>query len=312
MKIEHIPVLPVEVVEFLPCRDGALIVDCTLGGGGHAEAILEKITPAGFLLGIDKDIAAINAAKIKLKNRFGRQSKLIKGDFRDLGKILQKANIRAVDGILFDLGVSSLQLGLPERGFSYRFNGPLDMRMNSQARLTAAEVVNLYSEEKLATIIRDYGEERWAKRIAHFIVEARRRKPITSTRQLVEVIKAAIPASARRRGGHPAKQTFQALRIEVNDELKALEKALPEAIEVLRTGGRLAVISYHSLEDRIVKNIFKKMAQGCICPPGLPTCQCGRKPLLKIITKRPVVPSVREIAFNPRARGAKLRVAEKI
>lgn len=310
-KFEHIPVLLAEVVEYLNCRDGALVVDCTLGGGGHAAAILDKIIPAGIVIGIDKDKAAIDAAKIKLAH-FSQQILFVKGDFQDLGKILKKLNIATVDGILFDLGVSSLQLDEPERGFSYRFDAPLDMRMDTETKLTAAKVVNLYSKKELTVILRDYGEERWASRIADFICQARKRAPLSTTSQLVEVIKAAIPASARRRGGHPAKQTFQALRIEVNNELNALKKALPEMINYLRPAGRLAVISYHSLEDRIAKQVFKDLAKRDISPPGLLTYQYGRKQLIKILTRRPVTASAEEISSNPRARGAKLRVVEKL
>lgn len=310
-KIEHIPVLLAEVVEYLNCRVGALVVDCTLGGGGHAAAILDKITPTGIVIGIDKDKAAIDAAKIKLAH-FGQQTLFVKDDFQDLGKILKKLNIAGADGILFDLGISSLQLDEPERGFSYRVAAPLDMRMDIETKLTAAKVVNLYPKERLTAILRDYGEERWASRIADFICHARKRTPISTTSQLVEVIKAAIPASARRRGGHPAKQTFQAIRIEVNNELKALKKALPEAIDYLKSGGRLVVISYHSLEDRVTKQVFKDLARGCVCPQGLLTCQCGRKQLIEILTRRPVTPSTEEVSSNPRARGAKLRAVEKL
>ncbi len=237
----------------------------------------------------------------------------MKGDFADLDDLLVKAGIPYADGFLFDLGVSSPQLDLPERGFSYQEDAPLDMRMDpSSTAPDAATVVNTYSKEDLTRVIAEYGEERWASRIAEFIVAARGRRPIETTGDLVKVIKDAIPASARRKGGHPAKRTFQALRIEVNRELDALDRALRSAVRWLAPGGRVAVISYHSLEDRLTKSIFTELARGCICPPDLPVCTCGHEPVLRIVTKRPIVPTEEEIAENPRARSAKLRVAERI
>ncbi|MDO8885501.1 16S rRNA (cytosine(1402)-N(4))-methyltransferase RsmH [Candidatus Oleimmundimicrobium sp.] len=310
MKYKHIPVLPVEVLKYLKLKNGSIVVDCTLGGAGHAKAILEAIVPDGFLLGIDKDEAAINKAKDELSS-FSRQIKLIKGDFANLDDILQEAGFSKVDGILFDLGVSSYQFDFPERGFSYRYDAPLDMRMDLNQKLTAYEVINEYPEAKLTKLMKEYGEERWASRIARFIVEARKRSPIRTTFELVELIKNAIPASARRKGGHPAKRTFQALRIEVNEELTSLEKGLRGAIKHLKPGGRIMIISYHSLEDRIVKNIFKEHARGCVCPPELLVCVCGKSPTLKVLTRKPIVPTEKEMGFNPRSKSAKLRVAEK-
>jgi len=311
MKHKHIPVLLAEVVRFLNLKKGSVVVDCTLGGAGHAEVILNKIAPDGFLLGIDKDSAAIKEAEKKLA-LFGQQMKLVKGSFAKLSEILSEANLSEVDGILFDLGVSSPQFDLPERGFSYRFDAPLDMRMDLEQKMTARDVVNTYPKNKLSGVIDEYGEEKWASRIAQFIVEERNRKPIITTFELVNIIKDAIPASARRKGGHPAKRTFQALRIEVNQELVSLENGLESAIGHLKPGGRVVVISYQSLEDRIVKNIFKKYSEGCICPPQLPVCVCGKSPKIKVLTKKPIKPTREEIEINPRSKSAKLRVAEKI
>ena len=305
------PVLLAEAVEYLNCRDGAIIVDCTLGGGGHAEAILNKVTPTGFLLGIDRDDAAIDAARIRL-SAFSQHIKLVRDDFRRLIEILSTLKISAVDGILFDLGVSSFQLDEAQRGFSYRVSAPLDMRMDRREQVRAVDVVNSYPEGRLAAILRKYGEEPWAERISRFIIGARKRKPIETTEELVRIIKDAIPAGARRRGGHPAKRTFQALRIEINKELEGLERAFFDAVACLKKGGRLVVISYHSLEDRIVKNSFRQLARGCICPPTLESCQCKEEYKIRILTKKPVRPTDEEIKYNPRARSAKLRAAERL
>lgn len=305
------PVLLAEAVEYLNCRDGAIIVDCTLGGGGHAEAILNKVTPTGFLLGIDRDDAAIDAARIRL-SAFSQHIKLVRDDFRRLIEILSTLKISAVDGILFDLGVSSFQLDEAERGFSYRVSAPLDMRMDRREQVRAVDVVNSYPEDRLAAILRKYGEEPWAERISRFIIGARKRKPIETTEELVRIIKDAIPAGARRRGGHPAKHTFQALRIEINKELEGLERAFFDAVACLKKGGRLVVISYHSLEDRIAKNSFRQLARGCICPPTLESCQCKEEYKIRILTKKPVRPTDEEIKYNPRARSAKLRAAERL
>ncbi|MDY0088611.1 MAG: 16S rRNA (cytosine(1402)-N(4))-methyltransferase RsmH [Coriobacteriia bacterium] len=311
MEYRHTPVLPAEVTQHLSLHPGSIIVDCTLGGAGHAKRIADSIAPTGTLVGIDQDDAALNAAADAL--RLGRQITLMKGNFADIDRLLVEAGIAYVDGFLFDLGVSSPQLDVTERGFSYHDEAPLDMRMDPSAdTLTAAEIVNTYEETVLAQVIRDYGEERWASRIAAFIVAARARRSIETTADLVSVIKAAVPASARRGGPHPARRTFQALRIEVNHELERLESGLRAAVRWLVPGGRIVVISYHSLEDRLVKQVFQELASGCECPPQLPVCVCGKVPVVRIVTKRPIVPGRDEITSNPRARSAKMRVAEKI
>jgi 16S rRNA (cytosine1402-N4)-methyltransferase len=307
MNYEHIPVLLAEVIEYLDCKDGDIIVDCTLGGGGHAEAILNKITPAGIVIGIDKDEAAINAARIKLGS-FSQQIILVKADFFDIDEVLEDLKIKEVDGILFDLGVSSFQLDNSIRGFSYKQDAKLDMRMDQSLDISAADIVNTYSERKLTEIIKNYGEEKWASRIAKFILETRKRNEINTTNQLVDVIKAAIPASARRRGGHPARRTFQALRIEVNNELGILEKAIEKAVKFLKTGRCLIVITYHSLEDRIVKNTFKRLSEEDIYSSENSIAQYR----IKLLTKKPIRPNPQEVILNPRSRSAKLRVAKKI
>lgn len=307
MEYAHRPVLLAEVSQHIPSTERAIVVDCTLGGAGHAEAILERIAPDGLLVGIDADVAAIDAARATAA-RFGQQILFINENFRYLDRILKDLSLTAVDMVLFDLGVSSPQLDEAERGFSYRLDAPLDMRMRRHGT-SAAQVVNESSEAELASWIRRYGEERFATRIAARIVAAR---PITTTGQLAEVVKAAIPAATRRTGGHPAKKTFQAIRIATNDELGALEEGLDAAIGRLAPGGRLLVISYHSLEDRLTKTVMREATRGCVCPPDLAVCVCGNEPLLRILTKRPIVPSPREIEENPRARSAKLRVAEKV
>jgi len=307
----HKPVLPAEVLQQLNCRRGSAIVDCTLGGAGHAETILNLISPEGVLIGIDDDDAAIEAAKGRLAS-FSRQTFIYKANFANLDDVLKQAGIGQVDGFLFDLGVSSAQLDTAARGFSYNLESPLDMRMDKRAKLTAAEIVNNYDENALKEILRQYGEEKWASRIAEFIVARRSRQEIKSSGELVEIIKAAIPASARRRGGNPAKRTFQAIRIEVNHELENLKKALDSVLKWLKPGGRLVVISYHSLEDRIVKKWLRLEAKGCVCPPDIPICVCGRQSEIKILTPKPIRPTSREVADNPRAKSAKLRAGEKL
>lgn len=283
-------------------------MDGTLGGGGHSEEILKRLT-TGKLIAIDRDEEAILAAKERLKDY--KNVIYIKDNFKNIKEILRNLGIEKVDGILLDLGVSSYQLEEVERGFSYMKDAPLDMRMDKTSPFSAYDVVNRYSEKELERVIREYGEEKWASRIAKFIVEERKKGDIKTTSQLVEIIKKAIPASARRTGPHPAKRTFQAIRIEVNEELKDLDRALEDMVEVLRGKGRIAVITFHSLEDRIVKNTFKKLENPCACPPGLP-CTCGKQPVIKIITKKPILPSKEEVEENPRSRSAKLRVAEKL
>jgi 16S rRNA (cytosine1402-N4)-methyltransferase len=310
MEYRHTPVLLAEVTQQLSLHDGSIIVDCTLGGAGHAKRIAELIAPTGILVGIDQDDAALTAARDTLP--LGQQAILLKGNFGDLDNVLVQAAIPYADGFLFDLGVSSPQLDVGGRGFTYQEDVPLDMRMDpSSSQPTAADIINTYSEADLTKIIREYGEERWASRIAAFVVAARGRHPVTSTGELVELIKNAIPAAARRTGPHPARRTFQALRIEVNHELDVLRSGLEAAIRWLRPGGRIAVISYHSLEERVVKHVFETHSKGCTCPPDLPVCRCEQKPVLRIITKKPVVPTAAEIDGNPRARSARLRVAEK-
>jgi 16S rRNA (cytosine1402-N4)-methyltransferase len=311
MEYRHIPVLLAEVTQHLKLKDGAIIVDCTLGGAGHAIRVAELIAPTGILVGIDQDDAALAAARATLP--LGQQTILLKGNFGQLDDVLVEAKIPYADGFLFDLGVSSPQLDVGGRGFTYQEDVLLDMRMDpSSSQPTAADIINTYSEQDLTRVLREWGEERWASRIAAFIVAARGRHRISTTGELVEIIKNAIPAAARRGGPHPARRTFQALRIEVNDELGVLERGLRAAIRWLSPGGRIVVISYHSLEDRIVKQVFSANAMGCVCPPGLPVCTCGQVPVLRIITKSPVAPTADEIAGNPRARSAKLRVAEKL
>jgi 16S rRNA (cytosine1402-N4)-methyltransferase len=311
MEYRHTPVLLAEVTQHLSLHPGSIIVDCTLGGAGHAKRIQDSIAPTGTLVGIDQDDAALVAASNTL--RLGQHVILIKGDFGELDSLLAEAGLAYADGFLFDLGVSSPQLDFAERGFSYHADAPLDMRMDpASGGITAADVVNTYDEDDLARVLSDWGEERWASRIAAFIVAARARRPVRTTEELVDIVKSAIPASARRAGPHPARRTFQALRIEVNHEIDKLEEALRSAVRWLSPGGRIAVISYHSLEDRTVKRTFGELSQGCVCPPGLPVCRCGAKPVLRIVTRKAVVPTAEEIEENPRARSAKLRVAEKV
>jgi 16S rRNA (cytosine1402-N4)-methyltransferase len=311
MEYPHKSVLLAEVSQQLNCSNGRTIVDCTLGGAGHSETILNLITPDGFLIGIDQDDAVIEAAKVRLA-RFSQHFLFIKGNFADIDRLLPAAGVTQVDGFLLDLGLSSMQLADSSRGFSYQVDAPLDMRFNTDRPLTAADILNSYSQAELARIIKTYGEERWAGRIAAFIVSARKRQAITRTGQLVELVKSAIPAAARRAGGHPARRTFQALRIEVNQELESLNQALDAMPKWLNAGGRIVVISYHSLEDRLVKRKFKELATGCVCPPELAVCVCERRPVLRIVTGKPIFPSEREIEENPRARSARLRAAEKV
>ena len=311
MGYQHIPVLLEEVLACLDPQPGEVYVDATLGGAGHGAEILQRITPSGFLIGIERDGEALKRAEKKLAE-VGGNYRVFHANYQEISSIVQEAQITAVEGILFDLGVSSFQLDDQKRGFSYQKDAPLDMRMNPLEGVSARTIVNTWSEEQLAEIIFSYGEERWARRIAGFIVRERERRPIETTGQLVEIIKTAVPAAARRSGPHPAKRTFQALRIAVNDELDGLARTLPRAVQLLKPGGRLCVISFHSLEDRIVKKTLQKMAASCVCPPGLPQCRCGRQRIVKILTKKPVLPSEREIRENPRARSAKLRVAEKL
>lgn len=306
----HVPVLLNEAIYYLDCQGDKVILDCTLGLGGHSRRILESLGPRGFLWGIDRDEKALELAK---KNLAGfKNYQLIKGNFGDLEEIGKKYFPEKVDGVLFDLGVSSLQLEDPARGFSYHEEALLDMRMDKSQETTAQDLVNRLPEGELAKIIREYGEESWAKRIASFMVKERKKKEIRTTGELVEVIKAAVPARARRKGGHPARRTFQALRIAVNKELENLERGLEASFQLLKVGGRICVISFHSLEDRRVKDFFKGKEGRCLCPPGVPLCICGRKKELKILTRKPVTPREEEIEENPRARSARLRAGEKV
>ena len=311
MEFRHVPVLLDECLEGLSIKPDGIYVDGTLGGGGHASAVCERLSGSGTLIGIDRDRDAIDAAGKRLENYPCRKI-FVNRNYSDIKEILKDNGIDSIDGALLDLGVSSFQLDNAERGFSYMNDAPLDMRMNRDDSLTAKDVVNGYSRADLTRIISAYGEERWASRIASFIEEARKEKPIETTGELTEIIKAAIPASARRTGPHPAKRTFQAIRIEVNEELTRLEKALEDFCDVLSPGGRLCVISFHSLEDRIVKDVMARRADPCTCPPDIPVCVCGKVADIKKITRKPVVPSVEEQEDNPRARSAKLRICEKI
>ena len=311
MEFEHIPVLLEEIIDILNPQNGDIFVDCTLGGGGHSKEIVKRIIPQGHLIGIDQDANALAAAQANLIDYLDNVT-FVHSNYENLENILTEYSPEGIDGILFDLGVSSHQLDEGERGFSYMQDAPLDMRMDRKSTFTAKELINTYSAEDLERIIKDYGEERWAKRIVQFIVEARKKEPIETTGQLVDIIKKAIPAGARREGPHPAKRTFQAIRIEVNRELEVLEKTIDTAVKFLKPGGRIGIISFHSLEDRIVKEKFKYLALDCICPRELPICQCEKKSLIKILTKKPVIANKQELTSNPRARSAKFRAAIKI
>ena len=312
----HTPVLLAECLEYLELQTQHVFVDATLGGAGHSFEAAKHLGREGTLIGIDQDEVALAAARAKLETlpeETRPNLELLRGNFGDLDSLLTSAEVPGIDAILFDLGVSSVQIDTPSRGFSFKENGPLDMRMDpGKQTLNAAEIINTYNAADLTRVIRTYSDEKWASRIAEFVVRARQEAPIETSEQLVDVIKAAIPASARRAGGHPAKRTFQALRIEVNSELDVLASGLEAAVRWLNPGGRLVVISYHSLEDRIVKDAFNSCANRCTCPPDLPVCVCGKKPILEILTRKPLLPSAAEIERNSRARSAKLRVARKL
>ncbi len=311
----HRPVLLQEAIELIGCRRGGTYVDATVGLGGHAEAIAERITPGGRLIGIDRDPDALRQTRGRLA-RFGTAIVLVQENFDRLATVLAatlaEQGIRTVDGVLFDLGVSSMQLETAIRGFSFQRTGRLDMRMDPSRGTSARELVNRAPVRELERIIRDYGEEPSWRRIALEIAKARERREIVTTDELAGLIERAVPRTARRRKVHPAARTFQALRIAVNDELGAIEQALPQALEALAPGGRLVAIAYHSLEDRIVKNMFRRWAKGCTCPPEFPVCRCGGKVLARVLTKKPVRPSASEVADNPRARSARLRACEKL
>ena len=307
---EHKSVLLKETVDSLNLKPGGTYVDGTLGGGGHAFEVLTRLGGKGCLIGIDQDADAIKAASERLAC-FREQVTIVRDNYRNIRTVLEDLGIAQVDGIYLDLGVSSYQLDTADRGFTYRENAALDMRMDQRNGLTAADVVNGDSEEELFRILKDYGEERFAGRIARQIVKARENHRIETTDELVELIKAAIPAKMRAEGGHPAKRTFQAIRIEVNQELQVLKESIDTMIELLAPGGRLSIITFHSLEDRIVKNGFRTNEHPCICPPDFPVCVCGRKSKGKVITRKPVVPTEEELSENRRAKSAKLRVFER-
>jgi 16S rRNA (cytosine1402-N4)-methyltransferase len=306
----HVTVLKKESVEGLNIKKDGIYVDCTLGGAGHSCLIAAKLGAEGTLIGIDQDQIALNAASERLQG-VDCQIRLVKSNFKDIKKVLTDLGLAGVDGILFDLGVSSPQLDEAERGFSYNHDAPLDMRMDQEGNLTAYDIINGWDDEELASIIYRYGEEKFSRRIAKSIVEARKDKPIESTLELAEIVKLAIPAATRRTGPHPAKRTFQAIRIAVNDELDVFASALEDAIECLNPNGRVSVITFHSLEDRICKQTFQKYVGGCTCPPDFPKCVCNHKATLHIVTRKPIAPSDEELESNPRARSAKLRIAEK-
>jgi 16S rRNA (cytosine1402-N4)-methyltransferase len=307
----HEPVLVSETLERLAPAPGWTVVDATVGLGGHAEALLERVGVEGRVIGIDRDPDALERARRRVA-RFGDRFVPLHGDHRELDSLLDAVGLGQVDAVLFDLGVSSLQLDTPERGFSFRFDGPLDMRMDPGSGPTAADLLATWDEDRLRQVLRRYGEERQAGPIARALVRRRLARPIERTLDLAEVVERAAGPGARRFRIHPATRTFQALRIAVNHELDALGSAIEQGVARLRGGGRLAVISFHSLEDRIVKHTLRELVQRCVCPPGLPVCGCGRSPVLRLIGAKPVTPDSREVSRNPRARSARLRAAEKI
>lgn len=312
MEFKHKSVLLRETIEYLNIRPDGVYVDGTLGGGGHAYEVCKRLSKRGRFIGIDQDEDAIKAATRRL-SEFEDKIQIIRSNYCDMQEVLADIGVARADGIVLDLGVSSYQLDDPTRGFTYRAeDAPLDMRMDKRQDFTAKEIVNTYSEQELYRIIRDYGEDKFAKNIAKHIVLARQVKEIETTGELTEIIRAAIPAKIRMNGGHPSKRTFQAIRIELNRELELLQESLEGMIHLLNPGGRICIITFHSLEDRIVKNIYKKSENPCTCPSDFPVCVCGRKPLGRVVTRRPIVPSEEEIDYNPRSKSAKLRVFERI
>ena len=309
MEFSHKSILLNEVINSLNIKADGIYADGTLGGGGHSYEIAKRLSDKGRLIGIDQDEAAIKAAGERLKEFTDKGiATIVRDNYRNIKAVLQELGIESVDGILLDLGVSSYQFDEADRGFSYRYDAPLDMRMDQRSQLSAKEIVNGYSEADLFRILRDYGEEKFAKNIAKHIVLARADKPIETTFELNEIIKESIPAKMRAGKGHPSKQTFQAIRIECNRELDVLKEALEDMISLLRPDGRLAIITFHSLEDRMVKNKFKDLANPCICPPSFPVCTCNRKPLGETLTRKPILPGEEEMEENPRSKSAKLRV----
>lgn len=310
MEFKHVSVLLNECIEGLNIKSNGIYVDGTLGGAGHSSHIIKNLSNEGRLIGIDQDKDALKAAGKRLQNY--KNVTFVHSNFYNVKNVLDNLNIEKIDGMLLDLGVSSYQLDTGERGFSYMQDAPLDMRMNRENSFSAYEVVNDYSEDELYRVIRDYGEEKFARRIAQFIVNRREEKKIETTLELVEIIKNAIPAKARREGPHPAKRTFQAIRIEVNSELSILNKTIEDAVMKLNKGGRLAIITFHSLEDRIVKVKFKELATSCTCPKEFPICVCGGKAKVKLVSRKAIEPTKEEVEENPRSRSAKLRVIEKL
>lgn len=311
MEFYHVSVMLKEAVDALVWKKDGVYVDGTLGGAGHSLEIIKRLQGNGRLIGIDRDTNALEAASKKLENYMDRIL-LIHSNFSGIKDVLRQNGVDKVDGVLLDLGVSSPQLDDAARGFSYMQDAPLDMRMDKTSSLTAYEIVNHYDGDELKNIIREYGEEKWASRIASFIVREREKSPVNTTFELVEIIKKAIPAAARREGPHPAKRTFQAIRIAVNQELNEIQRVIPDIIDVLNPGGRGCIITFHSLEDRIVKEEFKRLANPCTCPREFPVCICNNKPSITVVTRKPILPKEQEIEDNPRARSAKLRVCEKL
>lgn len=311
MTFEHQSVLLYETVDSLQVKPDGIYVDGTLGGGGHALEVCRRLGEHGRLIGIDQDADAIAAASARLEE-FRDKVTVVRSNYVEIGRVLKELGIEKADGIYLDLGVSSYQLDTPDRGFTYREeDAPLDMRMDQRKDKTAADIINHYSEQELYRIIRDYGEDRFAKNIAKHIVKARQEREIRTTGQLNEIIKAAIPAKVRATGGHPSKRTYQAIRIELNEELEVLNQAMDEMIDLLNPGGRLSIITFHSLEDRMVKNRFKTNENPCICPPDFPVCVCGRVSKGRVITRKPILPSREELEHNSRSKSAKLRVFER-
>lgn len=310
MEFHHISVLLNEVLEGLNIKENGIYVDGTLGGAGHSLEIVKRLDK-GLLIGIDQDVNALEKANEVLKDHAGK-FKLVHSNYENIASIVENLGISQVDGILLDLGVSSHQLDEESRGFSHNKDAPLDMRMDITSPFSAWDVVNNYSQDELENIILKYGEDRWAKRIAEFIVNERKEKSIDTTMDLVTVIKKAIPKAVRLEGHHPAKKTFQAIRIEVNRELDVLKNSIEKMVRILKPGGRLTIITFHSLEDRIVKDAFKELYKDCICPPSFPKCMCDKKREIEIITRKPITPGSEELKLNPRSRSAKLRIAEKL
>lgn len=310
MDFKHVSVLLDETIAGLNIKPDGIYVDGTLGGGGHAYEVLKRLSPKGRLIGIDQDGEALQAAGERLKE-FEDKVTLVRDNYCEIERVLKDLNIEKVDGIVLDIGVSSYQLDNLERGFSYKSDAPLDMRMDTRQVLTAADVVNTYSENELFKIIKDYGEDKFAKNIAKHIVLARKDKPFETTKELSEVIKRAIPMKVQAKGGHPAKKTFQAVRIEVNRELTVLKESIDKMIEHLNPGGRICIITFHSLEDRIVKMKFRENENPCTCPPDFPVCVCGKKSKGKVVTRKPIIPSDEEIKVNKRAKSSKLRIFER-